>query len=689
MKLIKSFLLLLNIVIFGSVSAQKIQWASKVVSFSSQFSKTNKSANEILGKYNSLPTGGDSPLAWAVKAKGNDESPDPAFIRVAYDSPMRVQQVAVGESNNPGAITKITLFGAEGEEKIIYEGKAAICKQKARMVNIILDQPTSFFVSEIAVNIEPASVPGWNQLDAIGISDTKDSIRAFINVVPNLVFESEPENLGNEINSIYDELAPMISPDGRTLFFDRKFHPDNIGGFKDADDIWLSARIATGKKINPDTGEEDETFGWSKASNIGPPLNTKLNNYVQGITPDGNCLVLANVYNKDGTQEPGVSFTYKEVQGWSYPEKQQITDFYNLNKKASYYLSNDGKFLLMSIERKDSYGNLDLYVCERKGENRWSKPKNLGKILNTTQNDYSPFLAADGVTLFYSTSGHSGYGNDDIFMTIRQDDTWENWSEPQNLGNKLNTPDADSKYNIPASGEYAYYSSRSNSMGENDIFRIKLPSVIKPKPVVLVTGRVLNERNNKPVGGVKIIYEILPGGEEAGIARSDPKTGEYKIVLPAGKTFGFRALAAGFYSQSANLDLTELKEYAEVEKDLKIAPIEVGMVITLNNIFFEFAKAILRPESFPELERVFQFMVDNPALKVEISGHTDDVGSDETNNKLSKNRAQAVTDYLVKSGIDPNRIITKGYGETRPVAFNNTEEGRQMNRRVEFKILSK
>lgn len=689
MNFTKSGLLLLLILCVGVLQAQKVQWANSVVKYSSQYSKTEKSANEILGKYNVLPRGGDAPTAWAVKAKGKNESSDPAYIRVGYEAPMLVRQVAIAESNNPGAVTKVILYGPEGEEKVVYEGAAKAVDQKARMFNVILEQATDFFVAEVEIHLDVQAVPGWNQIDAIGIADFADTVKGVINVVPNLVFPEEPKNLGKSINSIYDELAPKISPDGRQLYFTRKFHPDNVGGFKDGDDIWVSKRISVGKKVNPDTGNEEEIYDWSPAENIGPPLNTPLNNFIQGITPDGNTLVLANIYNKDGTQAPGVSFSYKEKEGWSFPEKQIITDFYNLSVNANYYLSNDGRFLLMAIERKDSYGQLDLYVSFRKGDDRWSKPKNLGPHLNTTQNDYSPFLAADGETMFFSSSGHSGYGSEDIFMTRRLDDTWENWSEPQNLGEGINTSESDSKYNIPASGEYAYFTSSKNSIGKKDIYRIKLPAIIKPKPVVLISGRVLNERNMKPVGGARITYEILPEGEEVGIARSDPNTGEYKIILPAGKNYGFRALAAGYYSMSSNLDLTDTKEYAEIEKDLKLAPIEVGMVFTLNNIFFEFAKSNLLPESYPELQRVFQMMVDNPTLNVEISGHTDDVGTDETNMKLSKARAQSVVDYLIKSGIAESRIVAKGYGETRPVAFNNSEEGRAMNRRVEFKILGK
>ncbi len=650
-----------------------IQWAGKVLKFSSEYSNNDKSAQQVLGKPNAMPTGGDVPTAWAVKKKGGKEISGEAFIRVEFLAPMRIQQVAVAESFNPGAVTKVIIYGDEDQEVTIYDKPALAINKKTRMLNIFLDAPTEFYVKEVAVYMNPEAVPGWNMIDAIGISDCKDSIKAKINLIPNLVFDSEPESLGPAINTIYDEIAPMIAPDGKLLLFDRKNHPDNIGGFQDVDDIWYS-RI-------------DENGKWRPAKNVGTPLNNKYNNFVQSITPDGNSLLLGNAYNKDGTMSDGVSFTYRTREGWAYPEKQLIDGFFNLNKYANYFLSNDGKTLLMAIEQKDSYGKLDLYVSFMKGENRWSKPKNLGPIVNTTQNDYSPFLAADGVTLYYSTSGHAGYGMEDIFVVQRLDDTWEKWSEPQNLGNTINSEQSDTKYNIPASGEYAYFSTTKNSVGKNDIFRIALPKKAKPKAVVLISGKVLNAKTNEPVDA-RIIVEELPDGKEVAIARTNPNTGDFKIILPAGKKYGFRAIGLGFFEANKNIDLTEIDEYMEIDEEfLRITPIEVGQVVRLNNIFFEYGKATLKPESFPELDRTIEFMKNNPKLEIEVAGHTDNMGSDAFNLKLSQARAESVANYLISHGISDSRISAKGYGESRPIAFNTDEEGRAMNRRVEFKVL--
>ena len=652
-----------------------VRWASKVVGYSSQFSKKEKAAYQVLGKPNVYPTGGNAYTAWAVKQKDGKEADDAAYIRVGFDNPARIAQVAIAESFNPGAITKVTVYGDKKEEMVVYEKPAQNLGIKCRIMNIILSQPTEFYVSEVEVKLDPNAVIGVNELDAIGVSDDKDSIKWNINLIPMVEFPKASENLGDAINTIYDEVAPMISPDGKTVYFCRKFHPDNSGGFNDEDDIWAS--------------HKDESGKWLPAKNVGAPLNNKYHNFVQSITPDGNSLLTANLYNKDGTTGAGVSLTYKTKQGWALPEKQLIDDFANFNQFANYFLSNDGKFIIMAVERGDSYGELDLYVCLRKGDNRWSKPINLGPTINSCVNDYSPFLAADGVTLYFSTSGISGYGKEDIFVATRKDDTWQNWSDPQNLGPKLNSPESDTKYNIPASGEYAFFSSTNKSLGKNDIFRIKLPTKIKPNPVVLISGKVLNERTNQPVDA-RIIVEELPSGKEAAIARTDPNTGEFKIILPAGKKYGFRAIGLGFFEVNKNIDLTDVHEYTEIEDEmLRMSPIEVGSIVRLNNIFFEYAKAVLLPESFPELDRTADFLKNNSSIEIEVGGHTDDSGSDITNQKLSDRRANAVATYIISKGVEAKRVTSVGYGESRPIAFNTDAEGRAMNRRVEFKILKK
>ncbi len=345
----------------------------------------------------------------------------------------------------------------------------------------------------------------------------------------------------------------------------------------------------------------------------------------------------------------------------------------------------------MSVERDDSHGSRDLYVSFQKDDNTWSEPLNLGDVVNTANEESAPFLAADNKTLYFSSNGFSGFGGNDIYMSTRLDDTWTNWSEPQNMGPDINSPLDDLFFNVPSSGEYAYYS-RGISDTNTDIFRVKLPIYKSPEPVILVKGRLIDAKTGKPLGA-KIIYERLPDGKQIGVTQSNPETGEYQILLPGGQRYGVRAEAADHISTNQNLDLTAYTKDANLQApDITLDPIAVAAIeaestISLNNIFFDFDKSVLKPESFPELNRIVKLMNERPSMIVEVTGHTDATGPASYNMGLSERRAKAVTSYLVGQGITADRINTQYFGETKPIDSNATREGRSKNRRVEFKIV--
>ncbi len=483
-------------------------------------------------------------------------------------------------------------------------------------------------------------------------------------------------NLGPSVNTTFDEFAPVITPDGKTLYFCREGDTSNLGykEWPDDQDIWYSTLQPNGT--------------WSKAVNIGPPLNNTYPNSVRSVTPDGNTMLLFGAYNPDSTVSAGISISHRTKNGWTFPVNQKIKNYYNKSTYSSYYLANDGKTLILSIERDDSFGDRDLYVSFLQDDREWSEPMNLGDVINTDKKESSPFLAADGKTLYFSSLGHGGFGGEDLFFSTRLDDTWKNWSKPQNLGGNINTAGKDYYYIIPAKADVAYFVSTENSIGGRDIFKLQPEEVYKPEPVVMIYGKVLNKKTKEPIQA-SVIYEILPEGNEAGRASSKPVTGEYKITLPPGSNYGFRAEADGFMPVNDHIDLKNIKEYTEIERNLELVPIEKGEVVRLNNIFFDYDKATLKEESFPELNRVVKFLNDNPNVEIEIDGHTDSRGSDEYNLALSENRSKSVADYLVSKGISQDRLTYKGYGESRPLADNETDEGREMNRRVEFRIMKK
>lgn len=479
-------------------------------------------------------------------------------------------------------------------------------------------------------------------------------------------------NLGPNINSIFDELLPIISPDGKTLYFCRNQSPENIGGGKQ--DIWYSELQADGS--------------WGLAKNMGAPLNNRDNNFLCSITPDGNTIIVADAYSNPRDKQRSVAIARRTLLGWTTPVPLMIKNFYNTMIYREYTLSNDSKVLIMAVERQDTRGGKDLYVSFIQPDSTWSEPVNLGDMINSVGNEATPFIASDGRSLYFSSDGQGGYGAFDVFVARRLDDTWTNWTKPENLGPEINTNKWDLYYSIPAKGDAAFYVSYENTFGVGDIFTVKLPEKVRPRPVVLVTGRVLNKKG-EPIEA-NIIYELLPSGAEAGLARSTPASGEYKIVLPSGDNYGFRASAPGFIAVNDNMDLRELKDYSEIKRDLYLVPIEDGSVVELKNIFFDYNQAVLREESLPELRRIAELMKESPTMTLRIEGHTDNKGTDNYNQKLSEARANSVaTQITTLAGTDATRITAVGFGEHKPVATNDTDEGRALNRRVEIVIVTK
>jgi len=495
------------------------------------------------------------------------------------------------------------------------------------------------------------------------------TVKTKINMIDHPVNGYHKTSLGTNVNSDYSELCPLISPDAKTLYFTIRDDPNNMGG--KGDDIWMCKATS------------DSTWGMRERLEF--PANNNANNTMISITPDGHYALIMNQFNDLGEyQKTGVSSLSMGTNGWNNPVAHNIINYSNSADHVEYCLSADGKALLMSIKRDDSFGLRDIHVSFRKDAftTEWSEPMNLGSVVNSKGENFTPFLAADGVTLYFASDGHPGFGDADVFVTRRLDDTWKNWSVPQNLGPEVNGPGWEAYYVVPASGNYAYMAQ------SGDLVRIKMPQSAKPKPVLLIKGRVLNAKTNEPLEA-SIAYSELLTGVNMGYAVSNPTTGEYSIVLPFGKAYSFLADKKGFFAMNDNLDCTKIKEYAEITRDLYLTPIEIGNTIRLNNIFFDTNKSTLKNESYPELDRVVAFLKDNLAIEIEIDGHTDNVGADDLNNSLSSSRAKVVYDYLISKGISTTRLQYKGFGKTKPLASNETEDGKAKNRRVEFLITKK
>ncbi|GGF04455.1 hypothetical protein GCM10011383_14430 [Hymenobacter cavernae] len=662
-----------------SAFAQRAVWAGKVVDVSSQKAEGKEafSPEKVLGEPNAQPLGQISNEAWIPKKEGNNE-----FIEVRFGKSLLARQVTVVENFNPGSITKIELVDTRGERHQVYENKnPGPLPEAFRSLQVTFDAATYRTIG-VVVSMNTAKVNGVNQIDAIGIADVAETMvkQQFKSETNPVTFDSAMVNLGPTVNTRYVDTHPVISPDGRSLFFARQESPQNIGGAKDVQDVWY-ATLANAK-----------TKAWNPAKNIGGPINTPGPNGLASVSSDGNTALLINVYKPDGSLDPkGASITRRSRTGWTAPMKIQIDDFYNDDpENVDYYLGASGKVLLMAVQRKDGQGGQDIYVSLLKEDGAsWGKPKNLGPDINTKKPEFAPFLAADGKTLYFASEGHGGYGKSDIFYSKRLDDSWTSWTKPRNLGPNVNSPDFDAYYTISAAGEDAYLvSARNGTDGSKDIFRINLTSQFKPEVVTLVRGRVLDAATKKPVVG-KIRYENLLTGEEIGVADTNPVDGSYTIVLPSGSHYGYRAEAPNYLSESDNLDVTDREKYSEVTQDLYLVPFVVGQLIKLNNIFFAQSKFFLRENSYPELQRLIRILKDYPTVEIKLEGHTDNQGDPALNLKLSQDRVNEVKKYLVQHGIPSNRITTEGFGGTKPIASNEQEDTRKLNRRVEFRITKK
>ena len=493
-----------------------------------------------------------------------------------------------------------------------------------------------------------------------------------------------PRNLGPVVNSKYSDFAPIVSADGKTLYFTSD-RPGGMGG----QDGWMSHKVA---------GE------WGEPENMGAPFNTERNEGPDCFTADEQTMYFTCCNRPDGMGMCDICVTHREGNKWGEPKNlgAPINTKYS---EANASISPDGKDLYFVSTRPDGLGGYDIWVSHKLEDGSWSEPENLGPTINTPENEIYVFMHWDGVTLYFSSDGHGGFGSADIFFSRK---TPNGWSRPVNLGPTINSPDKDIYFTIPASGDLAYFSSnREGSIGLEDIYTVPVPAVGHPQGLTLVYGIVADKTTCAPPTidprlGIKV-YDIKTCRPVQAVIRiADSKTdeekfvgktkpdGSYKVILTAGEDYNLSAYADGYAFHSERFVIPIDQAYQEVEKNILLTPLRKGAVVILHNIYFDFDKATLRPESKAELNNLIRLLKENPTMKIEIRGHTDSKGSEEYNIRLSKARAKAVRDYLVEmGGIDPSRLTIVGYGESMPIASNATDEGRQLNRRVEFKIISK
>lgn len=479
----------------------------------------------------------------------------------------------------------------------------------------------------------------------------------------------DPVLLTSLVNTQYPEYLPMLDPTGRKLYFTS----DRKGGIsqEQSDDSDFDEDLFFIEKINNQ---------WTAPMLMPEPINSTNNDGAASFSADGQTMVYGACGREDGIGSCDLYISYLEGNTWSQPVNMgNVVNSSGWDAHST--ISYDGNRIIFSSGRNGGYGNEDLYMVERNIFGDWGVPINLGSMVNTPFDESSPFLSQDGKTLYFASSGHPGFGGYDVFKTIFENGRW---SEPVNVGRPLNTPGDDKYFTIGGSGEVGYFS--SDRGGNLDLYEIEIPEDMRPQPTVIVSGTVTSAKTNSPVGAY-VMVEDLNTGELIAVNKSNSATGKYLVVLPAGITYSVSANKEGYFFYSQKFDVPLTQRFEEITKDIALKPIEKGAKVVLNNIFFETGKSILSPQSKVELQRAIDLMRANPSMVIEVGGHTDNVGDDLLNMKLSHDRAKSVRDYLVNGGIESVRVQAKGYGELNPIATNETDEGKQANRRTEFVIL--
>lgn len=486
--------------------------------------------------------------------------------------------------------------------------------------------------------------------------------------------------------------ASPVGPVKQTVFKSTR-QPDGSWGPAERQSAPLNNEVSSSGVVTalPDgntllvgTWQAGDPFG-DFAKNFDPNANLfdVLKQAAPGAKPALPPLVTPDPTRDD--QNKVIGFSRRNGNAWSEAPPLKIIGFaHQPGVRSDYFLAPNGRALILSLVNSESVNrSRDLFISLIQPDGRWAKPMSVA-ILNSPQDEISPWLAPDNQTLYFSSARAGGLGEQDIWMSRRLDDSWLKWSAPVNLGADINTKQADMNLAVDSTGRMAFMS--LGERGKEDLYEFELPAAMRPLPVAFVYGKV-TDPSGKPVPA-GILYEFLKNTQLAGQAGANPRDGQYQIALPIGEDYGFHASASGYLAVSDRIDLRLAKDQQRFERNLVLIPIATGVPIRLNNIFFDTAKTELLPESRAELDRLATLLRDRPAMRIEIRGHTDSVDDDATNQKLSEGRAASVVAYLVKAGITAGRLQSKGFGESQPIAANDTEKNRLQNRRVEFVILS-
>ena len=479
---------------------------------------------------------------------------------------------------------------------------------------------------------------------------------------PDKTYVFAPQNVGPGINTAEPEYFPSLSIDASELVFTRRV--------KNINEDFYSSKL-NGKK-------------WEEANPLEGSINTPQSEAAQTISQDGQLFIFTARDRRDNFGNYDLYYSVMTPQGWS----ESVNLGANINSDqwdSQPCLSPDKRDLYFASRRLGGFGGSDIYVSHLQPNGTWSKAENIGAGINTDADDQCPFIHADNQTLYFTSNGWQGYGENDLFFVRRS--YGNTWTKPMNLGYPINTINDEGTLFIAADGVTAYYASdRSDSRGSLDIYSFQLRKDIRPFKTLWVKGIVIDI---KTLRGIPSTVELIDLATKQTITQvQTDENGKYLITLPVGKDYAFNVNRKGYLFYSDNFLMIDKSPDSTYKKDIALQPIELNANVILKNIFFDINKFELKTESQVELDKLLQLLNENPLLKIEIGGHTDNVGKPADNLALSNERAKSVVNYLISKNIDPKRLTAKGFGETKPVADNNSEEGRALNRRTEMRVVS-
>ena len=491
---------------------------------------------------------------------------------------------------------------------------------------------------------------------------------------PASLFEKEPVSAGDSVNTVLDEYWPSVTGDGQQLIFTREVK--RAAGYgrdynRDRQEDFYVSRLTPGGY-------------WGTARNAGAPLNTAGNEGAQSISSDGRTMFFTACDRNDGQGRCDIYFSTNDGKRWSPGNNlgQPVNTTYWESQPS---ISPNGRMLFFVSNRPGGMGGMDIWYSLRGSDGRWGRPVNPGKIINTSGDEFSPFIYFNGRTLYFSSNGRESFGGHDIYVTTMNRDS--TWTTPENLGPPVNTPADETGLVIESSGRRAYFSSiRNREMGK-DIYYLDLPPQIQPGQVLYFEGAVIDKASGQPITAK---YELtdLTWGIDVITSLTDSRGGFF-VCLPSGSSYGLNVTADGYMIYSENFDFAEGYTSAEpYRKTIALNKVRKGEFMRMYNVFYDTDSWELLESSMPELRHLLEFLRINNNVVIEIGGHTDSDGSDDHNQKLSEKRAGSVREFLIRMGIDGKRIFTHGYGEASPVADNITPAGKRLNRRTEITILS-